>query len=76
MSASERQKRAEARRTRAVLNKARLNATETDLSPIWGAEAIALAVRLTMESWSLTGQPEPNYARSQIPCRFVPGRLT
>jgi hypothetical protein len=76
MSTSERQKRAEARRTRAVLNKTHLNATEADLSPISGANAISLAVRLTIESWSLTGEPEPDYTRDRIPCRFVPGRLT
>lgn len=76
MSLSEPQKRAEARRAGAVLNKPRLSADEAELSPVPGPDAIALAVRLTLESWSLTGEPEPNYTREQIPCRFVPGRLT
>lgn len=47
---------------------------ETDLSPVAGAEAISLVTRLTRESWSLTGRPEPEYVRSAIPCRFVPRR--
>jgi hypothetical protein len=76
MGDSDRQKRAEARRSRAVLNRTQLRAAEADLSPVSGADAISLAVRLTTESWSLAGRPEPQYPRHQIPCRFVPGRLT
>jgi hypothetical protein len=45
-----------------------------DLSPIRGADAIALAVRLTRESYGISGQPEPQYTREQTPYRFVPRR--
>jgi hypothetical protein len=76
MSASDRRLRAQGRRSRASLSKARLRPTEEDLTPVRGPEAISLACRLTVESWSLSGRPEPTYKRQQIPCRFVPGRLT
>jgi hypothetical protein len=76
VSSVERQARARLRRGSAVLNKTDLSSVETDLTPIHGADAIALAVRLTVESWSLSGQPEPTYTRSETPFRFVPGRMT
>jgi len=67
-----RRQRAEARRVRAVLHRKHLASQETDLSPLRGAEAIALAVRLTRESYSMSGQTDPQYTREQIPYRFVP----
>ncbi len=71
MSSSERRARAEARRARVILRKSCLQATEGDLSPIDGAEAVALACRLTREAWSLAGLEEPSYTRAETPYRFV-----
>ena len=76
MADGSRQARADARRARAVLHKARLDSAEHDLSPLFGAEAVSLVLALTRESYSLGGLAEPSYARSRIPCQFVPGRLT
>jgi hypothetical protein len=76
MSDPDRIARAEARRGRAVLRKARLTAEEVDLSPIDGAGAISLVARLSRESFSLTGQAEPTYTRAETPYKFVRGRLT
>ncbi|MFW5877422.1 MAG: hypothetical protein ACOCXM_11855 [Myxococcota bacterium] len=73
-SDAERRRRAEDRRRRAVLRKSRLQATEQDLSPTRGADAISLVTELTLESWTAAGRPLPTYRRDQIPCRFVPGR--
>lgn len=75
MSSSERRARAEARRARVVLRKSRLQATEADLSPVLGAEAVALACLLTHEAWSLAGLEEPSYTRPETPYRFVPSAL-
>lgn len=76
MEDADRQHRAQARKARMTLHKSHLAAAETDPEPVYGAQALSLAARLTRESWSLTGIAEPSYTRSQIPCRFVPGRLT
>jgi hypothetical protein len=76
MEDANRRARAEARKTRAILNKARLAPRETDLTPIAGADAISLVASLTRESWSLAGRDDPTYTRREIPCRMVPGRLT
>jgi hypothetical protein len=76
MSAEQRRARAEARRHRATLRKTQLRPIEDDLSPVRGAAALSLVHRLTKESWSMSGRDEPVYTRDQIPCRFVPGRLT
>jgi hypothetical protein len=73
MSDTERRQRAEQRRQRAVINRARLGEVEPDLHPIRGVEAISLVTRLTRESWSLSGRPWPEYTRSETPYRFVPG---
>lgn len=72
MADPERRARAEARRARVILRKSRLQATEEDLSPVYGAAAVALACRLTRESWSLSGLEEPSYSRSETPYHFVP----
>jgi hypothetical protein len=71
---SDREARAAARRTRAVLRKAVLQRDEQDLSPITGVEAVSLVWRLTRESWQQAGRSEPVYGRRDIPVRFVPGR--
>jgi hypothetical protein len=76
MDDAERRPRAEDRKRSAVLSKSRLGEPERDLTPIRGADAISLVTRLTRESWELSGRPLPTYSRRQIPCRFVPGRLT
>ena len=73
MQDNDRQKRAQARRARVILHKARLSATETDLSPIRGVDGMSLVSRLTEESWRLAGLEQPSYRREEIPCRFVPG---
>ncbi len=54
-----------------MIHRARLTDKEGDLSPVFGAEAIALAVRLTRESFALAGIPVPTYTRQAIPVRFV-----
>jgi hypothetical protein len=76
MSGEGRRQRAEARRRTAILRRTQLQDREEDLDPIYGAEALSLVERLTRESWLLSGRELPNYTRSQIVCRFVPGRLT
>jgi hypothetical protein len=73
---ADRRARAEARRGRIVLRKARLQAVEEDLSPVRGAEAVSLVHRLTREAWSLSGKPEPAYSRRETPWRFVPRAAT
>jgi len=72
MGDAERRERAEARRSRVTLYKSRLASSHEDPEPIFGAEAVALVQRLTEESWSLSRQATPTYARIAIPCRFVP----
>jgi hypothetical protein len=72
MPDSDRRARAVARQARVVLRKSRLQATEEDLSPVWGAEAVSLVYRLSREAWSLSGMEEPSYSRPETPCRFVP----
>ena len=73
---AERRARAKARRGAMTLRRGGLQADEHDLSPLSGAEALSLVTRLTREGWSLSGRELPDYARSSIPCRFVPGQLT
>ncbi len=74
MSEEARRQRAEERRHRAVLIRTRLGAPEIDLDPIEGPDAISLVTQLTRQSWALSGNPWPTYRRSEIPCRFIPGR--
>lgn len=75
MDEADRQARAEARRQRATIVKGTLGAPEHDFDPLSGHAAISLVTRLSAESWSLSGRPQPSYSRREIPCRFVPGRL-
>jgi len=72
MDDPDRHSRAQARRSRAILRKTHLLPREHDLSPLRGPDAVALVQRLTIESWSLSGQAIPDYTRDRIPCRFVP----
>ena len=76
MDGTERSRRAENRRRKAILRKTRLRSVERDLSYVEGAAAISLVDALTRESWAASGQAWPKYRRSQIPVRFVPGRPT
>lgn len=68
--------RAAARSKRAVLHRSRLGDAGVDFDPVTGAAAVALVAELTRRSWSLAGRELPRYERSEIPCRFVRGRLT
>lgn len=68
--------RAAARRERAVLVRTRLKASNADLDPLRGPEAVSLVDRLTREGWQLSGRRLPVYDRATTPCRFVAGRLT
>jgi hypothetical protein len=76
MQDTSRQARAEERRKRATLRRTHLSSEEVDPNPIRGDEAISLVTCLTREGWSLAKLEEPTYARHEIPCRCVPGRLT
>ncbi len=63
--------RAQARRARMTLHKTELTPRESDSSPVYGVRAISLATQLTRECFSLRGDAEPSYSRSDIPIRFV-----
>jgi hypothetical protein len=65
------ERRAQARRERMNLRKARLGDVEVDLSPVFGAEAVSLVHRLTRMSYSLAGQALPASLRAQMPYRFI-----
>ena len=71
MQNTERQKRAALRRQRMVITRCRLEESDIDPHPTFGAEAVSLASVLTREMWSLSGQAFPNYSRSDTPYRFV-----
>lgn len=70
----ERRRRAEARRSRAVLRWTSLRGAEEELQPVRGEEAMSLVTRLTREAWAAAGRPIPDYDRSEAPVRFVPRR--
>jgi hypothetical protein len=76
MSDADRRARAQARYSRAILRKTRLQRREGDLTPVKGPDAVALVEQLTAESWSLARLEVPSYTRETIPWRFVPGRRT
>jgi len=71
MEKTERQKRAEERRQRIVITRCRLEDSDIDLNPIFGAEAISLAARLSEEAWLLSGRELPSYSRAEMPVQFV-----
>jgi hypothetical protein len=73
---TEAEKRAQSRGERMTLRKSRLGEPEVDFSPTFGADGISLVYRLTLTSYGLAGAMHPAYSREQIPCRFVPRRLT
>ncbi len=65
--------RAAARRQRAWVRKTTLGAEPPDPDQLFGEAAVDLAVRLSEQSWALSGRPVPSYSRSSIPIRFVAG---
>lgn len=67
-----RRKRAAERAKQMVLRKGRLGEPEKDFTPVCGEEAISLATRLTIESFSLARIHSPVSARAEMPVRFVP----
>ena len=50
--------RAEARRSRMVIVKARLG-DEVDACPVSGADGVALVARLSAMAWTISGRPLP-----------------
>jgi hypothetical protein len=56
-----------------IISRHRLGDEQADESPIRGAEAFWLATQLTLEAWSLSGAPFPDYDRANTPYRFVKG---
>ena len=66
----DRRARAEARRARIVLRKTRLG-DEVDLHPVRGGEAVALAARVSLAAWSMSGRPLPREPRGEVQVRFV-----
>lgn len=67
-----RRERATERAQLIVIRKARLGEPEVDFTPVQGAEAISLATRLTIESFSLAGVGNHRRARESVQVRFVP----
>lgn len=72
MGSEERKARASLRRKRAVITRAALTDEQVDRDILYGPEAMSLAWRLTLESWSLSGRPWPDYDRASTPHRFKP----
>jgi len=72
MDGLDRVARADLRRTRAVLNRTRLQRIEPDPVPVSGPAALSLVDQLTRESWAVAGLDMPLYGRTDIPVRFVP----
>ena len=68
---ADRKARSEERRGRITLRKTTLADSDPGVV-IRGEAAVSLAVRLTDESWALSGAAFPTYSRRDIPCRFVP----
>lgn len=71
MSDLDRKRRAEERSRRMVITRCRLEDSDVDPNPTFGAEAISLAAVLSRESWSMSGQIFPEYSRKDTPYKFV-----
>lgn len=71
MEETSRKKRAELRRQRMVISHCRIEDSDVDPHPVFGAEAISLAAMLSRQAWAFSGRPFPNYKRQDIPVRFV-----
>ncbi len=66
-----RRDRAAQRAKSMVIRKGRLGEPEVDFSPVRGADAISVATRLTIESFSLAGAGSAARARDGLVVRFV-----
>jgi len=66
-----RKKRAELRRQQMTITHCRLEDSDIDPQPIFGAEAISLAAVISRQAWAFSGRPFPSYKRSEIPVRFI-----
>jgi hypothetical protein len=55
-----------------VIRKSRLGQPDLDFTPIRGVEAVSLATRLTVESFSLAGIHSVTGSRDRVQVRFVP----
>ena len=55
-----------------VARKGRLGQPELDFTPVRGVEAVSLATRLTVESFSLAGISSAAGSRDRVQVRFVP----
>jgi hypothetical protein len=55
-----------------VIRKGRLGQPELDFTPVRGEDAISLATRLTVESFSLAGIESVAGPRESVLVRFVP----
>ncbi len=66
-----RQKRAELRRQKMIITKVTKDEAETDLTPVFGIQAMELAALLSRQAWAFGGRSFPNYERKNIPVRFV-----
>lgn len=72
MDGGSRRDRAAERTKVMVIRKGRLGQPEMDLTPVRGVEAVSLATRLTVESFSLAGISSAASSRDRIQVRFVP----
>lgn len=54
-----------------VLRRGRLGDEEVDFTPVFGVAAIALATRLSAESWAMSGGPDTVIPRREMPVKFV-----
>ena len=67
------------RRLRAVDRQSRMTFSRdgsTDVAPISGAAAVALAARLSTQQWLLAGRSLPTHRRSELPIVFRPARTS
>jgi len=65
--------RAEARRGRITLTKAKLGDAEKH-DVVRGTEAVLLVHQLTLTAWAWSGKALPKLARHELPYKFVPER--
>ena len=72
MDGSSRRDRAAERAKVMVIRKGRLGEPELDFTLVRGVEAVSLATRLTVESFSLAGISSAAGSRDRLQVRFVP----
>jgi hypothetical protein len=72
MDGQSRRNRAAERAKVMVIRKGRLGQPELDFTPVRGEEAVSLATRLTVESFSLAGIGSATGSRDRVQVRFVP----